>query len=307
MNAHGVPQEKERKVPDKLIILKQIKNVPSLPSVVIKIRQYLNDPDVSFDALAKVIEHDPGLTANILQLANSAYFGWSRKIKTVKDAITRLGTNRIFQMVLCMSVAPLVRKPIKGYDMDSDALWEHSFATAICAEKMVQTLKVRGREEAFTAGLLHDMGKVVLGTFVEVDDQPIKTIVENEGVPFNEAERRVLGLDHAEVAAELLSSWNLPGEVVAAARWHHDPAAAEGEHQQIVDLVHLADALAMRAGWGGGIDLGLYRVDEGAMVRLGLTADLAAEITAKVEPEFHELRDMYLAGPRGAARPRQPA
>ncbi|MFN2369832.1 MAG: HDOD domain-containing protein [Candidatus Krumholzibacteriia bacterium] len=291
---------------DKLTILRQIRNVPSLPSVVIRIRQYLNDPDVSFDALAKVIEHDPGLTANILQLANSAYFGWSRRIKTVKEAITRLGTNRIFQMVLCMSVAPLVRKPIKGYDMEADALWEHSFATAIFAEKMVQALKVRGREEAFTAGLLHDMGKVVLGTFIEVDDHPIKELVALEGLPFDEAERRVLGMDHAEVAAELLASWNLPEEVVAAARWHHNPALAE-QHQQIVDIVHLADALAMRAGWGGGVDLGLYRVDEPAMVRLGLTADLAAELTAKVEPEFHEMRDLYLAGHKGAGRPQQPA
>lgn len=291
---------------DKLTILRQIRNVPSLPSVVIRIRQYLNDPDVSFDALAKVIEHDPGLTANILQLANSAYFGWSRRIKTVKEAITRLGTNRIFQMVLCMSVAPLVRKPIKGYDMEADALWEHSFATAIFAEKMVQTLKVRGREEAFTAGLLHDMGKVVLGTFIEVDDHPIKELVTMEGLPFDEAERRVLGMDHAEVAAELLASWNLPPEVVAAARWHHNPGAAD-EHQQIVDIVHLADALAMRAGWGGGVDLGLYRVEEAAMLRLGLTAGVAEELTAKVEPEFQEMRDLYLSGPKGAGRPRQRA
>ncbi len=295
-------------MPDRIDILKQIRNVPSLPSVVIRIRQYLNDPDVSFDALAKVIEHDPGLTANILQLANSAYFGWSRKIKTVKEAITRLGTNRIFQMVLCMSVAPLVRKPIKGYDMESNALWEHSFATAILAEKIVRKLKIRNHEEAFTAGLLHDMGKVVLGTFVEVDDEPIKRIVEQEGVPFNEAERRVVGMDHAEVAAELLASWNLPEEVVAAARWHHEPARAEGEHQQIVDLIHLADALAMRAGWGGGVDMGCYRVDEESILRLGLTAEIADEVTDQAEPEFHELREMYLAGPRGVAqRPRQPA
>ncbi len=291
-------------MPDKLTILRQIRNVPSLPSVVIRIRQYLNDPDVNFDALAKVIEHDPGLTANILQLANSAYFGWSRRIKTVKEAITRLGTNRIFQMVLCMSVAPLVRKPIKGYDMEADALWEHSFATAVTAEKMVQLLKLRGREEAFTAGLLHDMGKVVLGTFIEVDDQPIKELVATQGMTFDEAERRVVGMDHAEVAGELLSSWNLPSEVVAAARWHHAPEQAE-EHQQAVDLIHLADALAMRAGWGGGVDMGLYRVDDAAVMRMGLTADLAAEITAKVEPEFQELRDLYLTGPRGAGRPRE--
>jgi len=295
-------------VPDKATILRQIRNVPSLPSVVVRIRQFLNDPDVSFDALAKVIEHDPGLTANILQLANSAYFGWSRRIKTVKEAITRLGTNRIFQMVLCMSVAPLVRKPIKGYDMDSESLWEYSFATAVCADRLTYVLKLRGSEEAFTAGLLHDMGKVVLGTFVEVDDQPIKDIVNFEGLPFDAAERRVLGVDHAEVAAELLASWNLPEEVVSAARWHHQPAGAEGRHQQIVDIVHVADALAMRQGWGTGVDMGKYILDEQSVARIGLTAETAEQVIAQVEPEFQELRELYITGARGAGRPsRQPA
>jgi len=291
---------------DKTAILKQIKSVPSLPSVVIRIRKYLNDPEVSFDELARVIEHDPGLTANILQLANSAYFGWSRKIKTVKEAITRLGTNRIFQMVLCMSVAPLVRKAVRGYDMEADSLWEHSFATAITAEKMVAALKLRGREEAFTAGLLHDMGKVVLGTFVEVDDEPIKAMVAREGLPFDEAERLVLGVDHADVAAELLQSWKVPDEVVAAARWHHRPECADPHHQQIVDVIHLADALAMRMGWGSGVDVGHYRIDEDAMLRVGLTRELAGEITAAADPEIRELREQYLAGPRAAARERQP-
>lgn len=292
---------------DKQTILKQIKTVPSLPSVVIRIRKYLNDPDVSFDKLARAIEHDPGLTANILQLANSAYFGWSRKIRTVKEAVTRLGTNRIFQMVLCMSVAPLVRKAVRGYDMQANGLWEHSFATAITAEKMVAALGLRSREEAFTAGLLHDMGKVVLGTFVEVDDQPIKAMVARDGVPFDEAERCVLGVDHAEVAAELLKSWKVPGDVVAAARWHHRPEEAEPQHRQIVDIVHLADALAMRMGWGAGVDLGRYRVDEDAMARVGLSSVVAGEITAAADPEIRELREQYLLGPRVSDREHQPA
>ena len=118
-------------------------------------------------------------------------------------------------MVLCMSVAPLVRKPVKGYDMESGGLWHHSIATAICADKLAQILKLDDVEEIFTAGLLHDMGKVLLGTFVEIDDEPIKDLVNNGNLSFNEAEQAVLGIDHAEAAAELLQSWNLPEKVVA--------------------------------------------------------------------------------------------
>jgi putative nucleotidyltransferase with HDIG domain len=259
---------------------------------VVKLRQYLSDPDVSFDELAKVIEYDPGLTANLLQLANSAYFGWSGKIKTVKEAITRLGTNRIFQMVLCMSVAPLVRKPVKGYDMESNGLWKHSIAVAICAEQLARILKIPNSEEAFTAGLLHDMGKILLGTFVEIDDEPIKELVQNESLSFNEAERRVLGIDHAEAAAELLQYWKLPENVVAAARWHHNPEEADEKYRNIVDLVHVADILCIRMGWGIGSDGPLYCLNEAASERLGVHSGLEDEVTDKVGAAIDDLKDI---------------
>lgn len=274
-------------------ILRKVKDVPSLPSVVIKLRSYLNDPEVTFDQLAKVIEFDPGLTANVLQLANSAYFGWSRSIKTVQGAITRLGTNRIFQMVLCMSVAPLVRKPIKGYEMEAAALWEHSIATALCADSLAKHLKTTAAEEAFTAGLLHDMGKVILGTFVEIDDEPIMEIVAKDRLAFNEAEMMVLGIDHAEAAAELLQTWNLPPEVVAAARWHHAPSRCTGVHRTIVDLTHVADVLCMNVGWGLGTDGLLYRYDEEAGRRLGLDAASADAVLSEVMAGVEDLKTLF--------------
>jgi len=273
-------------------ILAKVRSIPSMPSVVVKLKQYLSDPDVSFDELAKVIEYDPGLTANLLQLANSAYFGWSGRIKTVKEAITRLGTNRIFQMVLCMSVAPLVRKPVKGYDMDSDGLWKHSIATAICAEQLARSLRIPDSEEAFTAGLLHDMGKILLGTFVEIDDKPIKELVETESLSFNEAERRVLGIDHAEAAAELLQYWKLPENVVAAARWHHNPEEANDKFRDIVDLVHVADILCIRMGWGIGADGPLYCMNDDAEKRLGIDSGVEDEVTDKVGAAIDDLKNI---------------
>lgn len=280
-------------------ILATVKSVPSLPSVVMKLRKYLNDPDVSFDELAKVIQYDPGLTANVLQLANSAYFGWAGTISSVKEAITRLGTNRVFQMVLCMSVAPLVSKPIKGYDMDAGSLWEHSIAVAICAEQVALALKLKDAGEAFTAGLLHDMGKVVLGTFVEVDDEPIREIVVSDGLAFNEAERMVLGIDHAEVAGVLLEDWKLPPEVVATARFHHEPTKADAEHRQMVDLIHVADILCLNVGWGVGEDGLQYRLDEKANDRLGVRIGMAEEIVLKVMSGMDDLKDMYKPSTEG--------
>ncbi len=284
---------------EKKRILAAIKTVPSLPSVVIKLRKYLNDPDVDFRELAQVIQYDPGLTANILQLANSAYFGWSGTIKTVQEAIARLGTNRIFQMVLCMSVAPLVRKPIKGYDTDAEGLWNHSIATAMCAEQLAKVLKHPQAEEAFTAGLLHDMGKVVLGTFVEVDDEPIKEIMASDDLSFNEAEFMVLGIDHAEVAGELLKSWSLPDNVVAAARWHHQPRKADAEHQSLVDLIHVADVLCINVGWGIGSDGLQYKLSEAASKRLGVGSGVAEDVILKTMMGMDELKDMFKPSTEG--------
>lgn len=276
-------------------ILARIETVPSLPSVVIKLRQYLNEPEVNFDTLARMIEHDPGLTANVLQLSNSAYFGWSKSIRTVKEAIVRLGTNRIFQMVLCMSVAPLVRKPIKGYDLDSAGLWRHSTATAICAELAAAELELACRAEAFTAGLLHDMGKIVLGTFVDVDDEPIKEIMRADNLAFDEAERMVLGIDHAEVASALLLAWNLPDDVAEAVRWHHQPSYAGENRRELADLIHVADLLCLDLGYGGGADGQGHRADLAASERLGLGAGVAQKVGEQVVSAVNELDALFQA------------
>jgi putative nucleotidyltransferase with HDIG domain len=274
-------------------ILSLVDTVPSLPAVVCQLQEYLNDPEVNFDQLARVITCDPGLTANVLQLANSAYFGWQGGIASVRDAISRLGTKRIFQMVLCMSVAPLVRKPIKGYDLDAGRLWEHSVAVGICAEKIAAKRRLEAEAHAFTAGLLHDVGKVLLGTFVDVDDEPIKELVELDHLTFNEAERMVLGVDHAEVGAHLLEKWNLPDAVAAATRWHHEPSRLEGSLRQLVDLVHVSDVICLDCGWGLGSDGLQYRLDEDAAGRLNLKSDDAEEAAAQVMIGLEELMAVF--------------
>lgn len=276
-------------------ILAQIRDVPSLPAVVLKLREYLNDPDVDFRALARVIEYDPGLTANVLQLANSAYFGWSREIASIKEAITRLGTERIFQMVLCMSVAPTVRKPVRGYGLAPGVLWRHSVATALGAEKLAGRADSGEVGDAFTAGLLHDVGKVVLGTFVEIDDAPIREIVMLDQLAFDESERMVLGIDHAEAAGVLLERWELPDPVVAAVRWHHDPRRSQPECQELTDLVHVADLLCMEAGWGLGNDGLQYRFHEESARRLGVQIGDAERIIVEVALGLEELRGLFRA------------
>ena len=280
-------------------ILSQVSSVPSLPAIVFKLQQFLDDPEVNFNQLARVIECDPGLTANVLQLANSAYFGWQGGIGSVRDAISRLGTKRIFQMVLCMSVAPMVRKPVRGYGLEADRLWEHAVAAAICTEKLAAKRRPAALGHAFTGGLLHDIGKVLLGTFVDVDDKPIKELVELDGLGFNEAERMVLGVDHAEVGAHLLEKWSLPDEVVQATRWHHEPGRVPADQRDLTDLVHVADVICMDCGWGLGQDGLQYHLDEDAAARLDLKAGDADEAAAQVMIGLEELLQVFTPNPEG--------
>ncbi|MEZ4388583.1 MAG: HDOD domain-containing protein [Candidatus Krumholzibacteriia bacterium] len=280
-------------------ILSQVATVPSLPAVVCELQKYLSDPEVNFTKLSRVIECDPGLTANVLQLANSAYFGWQGNIGSVRDAISRLGTKRIFQMVLCMSVAPLVRRPIRGYELEADKLWEHSVAVAICSEKIAARRCASAQPHAFTVGLLHDVGKLLLGTFVDVDDAPIKELVDTDGLTFNEAERMVLGVDHAEVGAHLLRSWNLPAEVIDATRWHHEPAGTGPDNQGLVDVVHVSDVICLNCGWGMGADGLQYRLDEDAATRLKLKSNDAQEAAAQVLIGLEELLKVFSTQAKG--------
>ena len=157
----------------------------------------------------------------------------------------------------------------------------------------------RGARRAFTAGLLHDMGKVVMGTFVEVDDQPIKEIMKSDNLSFNEAELMVMGIDHAEVAGLLLTEWNLPEPVVDAARWHHKPSRAGEENRVLVDLVHVADVLCINVGWGMGSDGLQYKLDEAASRRLGVGSGIAEDVILKTMVGMDEMKEMFKPSTEG--------
>lgn len=234
-------------------IIEQIKTVQNLPAATTQIIRAIQDPNVDLSKLTKLIEMDPGLTTNLLKLANSAYFGMPREVTSVREAAVRLGTNRIFQLVIASSVAPMVKKPIKGYDLPPGDLWTHSIAVAIGAEKMGKALSLRVPDHTFTSGLLHDIGKVVLGTFVEVDVKPIMDLAYNKKVSFDIAEQTILGIDHAEVGAVLLEHWKLPKSIVDIVRYHHRPDEF-GSENVVLEMVHLANNLCLIGGIGSGMD-----------------------------------------------------
>lgn len=273
-------------------VLEKVTSIPSMPTAANTVVGLLKDPDVDINTLMRAIEFDQGLTSNVLRLANSAYFAGPRTIGSLRDAIVRLGMNRIFQLVIMSAIVPVARREIRGYDIPPGKLLEHSIAVAIGAEEIAQQTKVQAPCFTFTAGLLHDLGKIVLGTFLEVDIQRVVNLAYSGEATFEDAEAEVLGIDHAETGALLLQAWNLPESIVEAVMYHHRPEDFRGKDPLVVDLVHLADSMALNNGLGRGFDGLNYKPNEQVLQRLKLQDKTSEAIIAQMLKGIDEFRDL---------------
>ena len=231
-------------------IMAQVKSFPGMPATATKLQKILKDPDSTAAQIEEVLRYDAGLTANILKLTNSAYFGIPSKVSSVKQAIVLLGWKRLLQLVMTMCMSTVMKKPVDGYDLPQGELWRHSLAVSVAAETVVKALKIPEAEEVFTAALLHDVGKLVLGGFVKDELAQINALIAKD-MPFEVAEYIIIGTDHAEIGARILKKWDFPENLVNAVGWHHDPETCEN-YCTFCDIVHIADTIGLRIGFGSG-------------------------------------------------------
>jgi len=276
-------------------ILTRLRSTPALPTPAIRVVQLIQDPQVDMRELTEAVRYDPSLTATVLRLANSPYFGTARSIDTVQEAVMRLGTNRLFRVLMASAVAPLAPLAVKGYDLEPGGLLEHAVAVAVAAERLAVSVGRRPPNYTFTAALLHDIGKIAMGSYVQIDAKPILDLAFRQNLPFEAAEREVLGIDHAEAGAVLLESWNLPPRLVEAVRCHHEPDKAEPD-TLAVDLVHAADSLCLLAGIGSGVDGTHYRPAAAVLSRLRLGTKLGEMVVCEVATSLKDLTDLLTVG-----------
>jgi len=267
----------------------KVESFPGMPQAAGKLLSLLNNPKVSVNEIEELLRYDPGLTANVLKLANSAYFGLSSKIGSVKQAVILLGSRKLIQLVLASCVHGVMEKPVPGYDLPPGELWRHSVAVAVTAEALVRELKISGVDIIFTAALLHDVGKLALGEFIKDEMEKIQEAVA-DGLSFEMAEQNVLGTHHAEVGELILKNWFLPSEILNAVKSHHTPDAVEAPHN-LTDIVHVADVLSLMIGIGMGSEGLQYQLSDAAIDRLGLESFQLEMIASQTLQWVSELSD----------------
>lgn len=192
-----------------------------MPQVVLKAQNLLIDPNSKFDDLSDIIETDQEITLNILNVANSAYYSVKKEVYSVKQACVLLGLSVIGEIIMAAGTSTLFSKALEAYNMKPKDLWQHSLTTALGSRKIADIISPALANEAFLAGLFHDVGKLILDEHIFSRNDSFKDFLGDSPDPHFKAEKQILGFNHAELAAELCKKWKFPAAVTRAIRHHH--------------------------------------------------------------------------------------
>ena len=264
----------------------KISSFPSMPQAAIKLRELLKEDDVPLNKIENILRQDPGLSANILRLANSAHFGLSSKVGSLKKAVMLLGLKRFEQIAFSAYMEKSMDKAVEGYGLSPGELWLHSIVVATTAEAIAKYLKIPDPNEVFIPALLHDMGKLILDSFVKTNLKSIQSLVA-KGESWVRVENMIFGTDHAEIGALLLEKWSFPIEVVNSVRWHHDPEYLSSTHNRLQnpnmqsDIVYLSNLIFQSNGNNTSVDGKTVNPSSEVLERLGIKFDQYEKIAEK--------------------------
>jgi putative nucleotidyltransferase with HDIG domain len=264
-------------------IVDKIQGLPTLPTVVMELLSIARDPNASANEMEAGLQHDPSLTMKIMRMANSSFYGYGN-IKTLNQAIVVLGFPVIKSIILAASVFeafPGAGRP--GFDRA--AFWKHSLGVAVTSRMIAQRVTRKDIEEAFVAGLVHDIGKVILDEYAsDLWDRVIARTKEKNCLVFD-SEMALFGFSHAQVGQWLAMKWKLPQDYTAAIFYHHQPSYAR-QGESLTAIVHIADIITRTVKIGSGGDPLIPAVDKSAWDRIEMTQQVFDDLVAAVPAEF---------------------
>lgn len=248
-----------------------VKDLPSAPQVLSTLLAALSRTDSDASQVVQLITYDPSLTASVLKTCNSTYFGAATPASGLDEAVQRIGFDQIYRIVASVSGSRLLSPPQKGYGLATGELWKHSVAAGIAAQCVAEDLG-DDPNTIFTAALLHDIGKIVLaGALV---DKYTKLVHETEASQHSllEAEKTILGVQHAEIGGRLLAQWRFPDDLVGGVSFHHQPGDA-GPQERLAAFVYLGNMIAHFMGHSYGHQAFAFRGRHEALEILGLSPE----------------------------------
>ena len=259
-------------------LISEIEFLEPVPAVLHQITAKSEDPNASMMEIADIIMFDPILTANVLKMVNSAYFALPRKIDSVKEAITILGLDQVVDMVILKAGSKNFSRAQNGYGLNEGELWRCAVASAIISREIAIQLGLSHIHMIFTAAMIKDIGKIILDRFVADAFHKISRLVNEKAFSFKEAEKKVIGVDHAEIGAYVAKKWGFSHRLVGIIKNHHlsDPDRKDTE----TGVVYLADNVCMMMGIGVGHDGLSYRFHEEMLNKLGVSPDDLQRIIA---------------------------
>jgi putative nucleotidyltransferase with HDIG domain len=261
-------------------------DLPTIPVVATKVMQLVESERATADELSKVVAADPAVAARVLKISNSSFYGRQGKIQNLSAAIVMLGFNTLKSVVITASV----RQVYQPFGLTEKMLWEHSFGTALAARIIAGWTGLANEEEAFLAGLFHDIGKVIMNNQDRSKFQLVMERCYNEELPFHEAERSVYHYSHEEVGSLVTRKWNFPDTLTETVRRHHDFAFSDLNDLSLLHLtaiVALADMFCHRLGIGQRYPMEDLRLDgTKAAGFLGLEEDAIARLLERFTESF---------------------
>lgn len=272
-------------------LLAHVEKLPEIPSVAFQVNKLLDDPDTDAGDLAGVIMQDPALTVQVLKICNSAQYGFSRKIGTIKEAVAILGYQVLKRVIFTIISHGVLNRPVEGYALEKGALWENAVTCASYSRAIAQKVKLADPELAFVGALLRDIGKIAMEAKARGHHKELESIAMQKASSFIDAEEQVVGLSHSQLGFHLAKRWNLPDSLINIILYHHQPSQMppeiKPEDTKLVAVVHLADIFTMMSGAGLGLDGLMYPLDPIVFGILGLKQD-----NAEMEQFFSELLEM---------------
>lgn len=271
--------------------LKGINDLPTLPSVFLNIMRIMRNPKVPIKEVAQVVEADPAISMKILRLINSSFYGLSRKIDSVQQAIVLLGSNTLRNVVISVSIFKALEKDDERCGFNRENFWQHSIGCGVVARFIGKRVGMSGDEEGFIAGVIHDIGKVVLDRYFPNEMIAVLNRVRTDNISFYQAERDLISISHMEIGAFLAESWNLPEKLVCVIAGHHkfNPDCPSAN---LTALIQVSDMVIRKYKAGSGGDDLVPVIEPAVWENLKLNPDQIIEWDDLLKEEIEKGKDL---------------